>query len=444
MSRNPMQLNEKAWTALTASDEHLFLTGKAGTGKSTLINAYINWLREQGRSVAVLATTGMAALNIRGQTVYSFFGFKPNVTIEHVELTEKIYARLKACKVIVIDEVSMLRADLFDCILNLLQQFADKEKVSVNEIRLILVGDLFQLPPVVQPELASVFSGELYDSPYFFSAKLAKLWKINKIELTEVYRQTDSLFIDTLNAIRGNSANRDAVNVINKRAKGFTHKRQTVRLCALNKDAQAINQRELDGLKRELVLFQGRNKDIPEHLLPTNEQLVLKIGAQVMMVTNDPKGKYVNGTTGIINRFNVVVPVEDSLGNPILEKRGEPKYEEAIEVELDDSVVLVRKYKWEMTKLELNEETGKLQKYVIGEFVQYPLKLAWAVTIHKSQGRQYDNVHIELPPRALFAPGQLYVALSRCTSLDGLSLNRTITERDVRVDSAVVRYYDNV
>ncbi len=423
----PIDLNDEFRHALDLmehTDNNVFITGRAGTGKSTLLN-YFRGTTE--KKVVVLAPTGVAALNVNGQTIHSFFRFKPNITLERVkrirfkEDEDNIYKELHA---LVIDEISMVRADLLDCVDKFLKLNGPRQGKPFGGIQMIFFGDLYQLSPVVTSTEKSVFSS-IYQTPYFYSAKVISFLEMDFIELEKVYRQHDEQFLSLLNSVRNNSIGENGLQLLNERympqfepSPGDFY----VYLTTTNQLAGQINGQQLAKLKGRLHTFtasiQGR---FGNEYLPTATDLQIKVGAQIMMVNNDANGRWVNGSIGKITAIT-----QNS------------KKENAIVAALaDDEIVEITPYTWEIFRF--FAEQGQLQSEVVGRFRQYPLILAWALTIHKSQGKTLDKVIIDIG-RGTFSYGQVYVALSRCTTLEGIVLKKPILKKHIWTDYKVMDF----
>jgi ATP-dependent DNA helicase PIF1 len=405
------------------SDRSVFVTGRAGTGKSTLLTFF---RLNTHKRVAVLAPTGVAALNVKGQTIHSFFGFKPNITLETVRRIRTrseaagIYRKLDA---IVIDEISMVRADLLDCVDRFLRLNGPHHDAPFGGIQMIFIGDLYQLPPVVSSTESAAFKS-LYETPYFYSAHSFEPLNMEFVELEKVYRQRDQSFIDLLNAIRNNSITDDGLRLLNQRyLPAFEPPRgdMYIYLTTTNDMAGQINQGELSRLRSRLHSFNAEVEgDFGNEYLPTRTDLQVKVGAQIMMLNNDPEERWVNGTIGKITAL-----AKRDNGDVIIAEMAEGE------------TVEITPYTWEIFRFFTTG--GQLQSEVIGRFRQFPLMLAWAVTIHKSQGKTFDRVVVDLG-RGTFAHGQTYVALSRCTSLEGLVLKKPLLKQHVRVDFRVMKF----
>ena len=426
---NSLDLNPQflhAFELLDKSSANVFLTGKAGTGKST----FLEYFREHTKKkIVVLAPTGVAALNVKGQTIHSFFNFKPDTTLESIEtirLSKNKREILEKVDTIVIDEISMVRADLLDCVDASLRLHGGNEKLPFGGVQMVFIGDLFQLPPVVRPNERSIFE-TVYQSPYFFDAKAFKDFPMEFIELYKNYRQKDEIFVGLLNAIRTNSIKEEQLNILNTRFVSNFQEDPTrfyIYLTTTNDLAHQLNYEKLHAISDELFTFEADHSgNFEEKNFPTQEELELKVGAQVMLLNNDQAKRWVNGSIG------KVVAVEEARG-----------METNIRVELTDGArVDVTPYSWEIFNFFFNEDTQKIDSEIVGSFRQYPLKLAWAVTIHKSQGKTFDQVMIDLG-RGSFSHGQTYVALSRCRSLEGIFLKRPIARRDILMDRRIPEF----
>jgi hypothetical protein len=422
-----IDLNEQFRCTLDTMEntsKSVFITGRAGTGKSTLLN---HFCLTTNRRVAVLAPTGVAALNIGGQTIHSFFGFKPNITLERVKRVrfnnegENIYRSLDA---IIIDEISMVRADLLDCVDKFLRLNGPSVDRPFGGIQMIFIGDLYQLPPVVTSTEKAAFSS-LYETPYFYSAKVFHSFEMEFVELEKVYRQHDEEFINLLNSIRNKSITEDGLELLNQRCMPDFEPSPDdlyVYLTTTNDLADRVNGQQLAKLKTRLHTFTAEIEgDFGNEYLPTAVDLQVKVGAQIMMLNNDAGGRWVNGTigkvTGITRNGNDEHTIVANLA--------------------DDDTVEITPYTWEIFRFFADE--GQLKSEVIGRFRQYPLMLAWAVTIHKSQGKTFHKVVVDIG-RGTFAHGQTYVALSRCTTLEGIILKKPILKKHIWTDYKVVDF----
>ncbi|HUF10486.1 MAG TPA: DEAD/DEAH box helicase [Rhodothermales bacterium] len=414
----------RALSAMDGSHGVLFITGEAGTGKSTLLQCF---KASTKKKIAVVAPTGVAAINVGGQTIHSFFKFPP-APISTIEIkrakNSKMYRALDA---LVIDEVSMVRADLMDGIDRFLRVNGRDARVPFGGIPLILIGDLFQLPPVVQQGPEMEYLRREYASPYFFSARAFRSTGIKMLRLDNVFRQKDDEFIRLLNAIRTRTVSRADMDRLNQR---FLPQFQPpedqawITLTATNRVADAINRREIGRLKTKQYLFEGettgRFARLNEHNLPAPPGLALKEGAQVMFLRNDPFGRWVNGTMGRVKRLKDDI-IEVEVGGP------------------GGQVEKVERGSWEMYEYVFDARNNRLEAEVAGTYEQYPLRPAYAITIHKSQGKTFERVIVDLGGGA-FAHGQTYVALSRLVRLDGLVLRRPLSQRDLILDPEVADF----
>jgi len=419
-----IEINDKFREAirLVDSGKNIFITGKAGTGKSTLLKVIKESLTQ---NYVVLAPTGVAAVNIGGQTIHSFFGFRPDITVEKV-LKRKhprnpdVYENLE---VLIIDEISMVRADLLDCVNTFLTMHGPEKGRPFGGVQLVFIGDLYQLPPIVTYKEKDIFN-ELYFSPYFFDSKAFSEVEFKIIELTKIYRQTEEEFVSILNSVRNKTVTDELLDSLNKRV-DFTFdpdpKEGYIELVTVNAKADIINDRRLKTLSGKIYSFEGIiSGEFDERSYPAPHVLDLKIGAQVMLTSNDSKGRWFNGTVGIVEKIDDEVSVRLENGN----------------------LIEVTSNTWEMYKFSFDRLSQKIVSEVAGAFTQYPLMLSWAVTIHKSQGKTFNKVIVDMGAGA-FAHGQTYVALSRCTTLSGLVLRVPIEKRHILLDNRVVNFFKN-
>ncbi len=419
---------ERAIKLLNQSKKNIFITGKAGTGKSTLLQ----YFRENTKKeVVVLAPTGVAALNVKGQTIHSFFKFPPHITpqtVQNGKSSKKFIQMIRHLETIVIDEVSMLRADMMDCI-DIALRFHLKSTRPFGGLQMIFIGDLYQLPPVVSGiEEKELFSTH-YKTPYFFSAKVMENFQMEFVELEKIYRQKDPDFIELLNKIRNNSIEDSDILNLNKRySPDFDENNEEkfyITLTTTNAAADEINQKKLSTLKAKTRNYSGSiSGDFENKHLPTAVDLDLKIGAQVMMLNNDSAKRWVNGSVG-----------------KIIDIQSDPDTsEDFLIIKLNDGkTVEVSKYTWEVYRYLLDKKKSRLDVEIIGSFTQYPIRLAWAVTIHKSQGKTFDNVVVDIG-KGSFTHGQVYVAISRCTSFEGLILRKPIKKQHIWMDFNIVKF----
>ncbi len=414
-----------AWDFVEHTGRSIFLTGKAGTGKTTFLKTVIE--QSKKRSI-VVAPTGVAAINAGGVTIHSFFQlpfspFVPNARIKSKFDFGKEKRRIIASlDLLIIDEISMVRSDLLDAIDSVLRRFRDRHK-PFGGIQLLMIGDLQQLTPVVTAEDEAMLK-PYYDTPYFFGSKALQQIEYVTIQLEKVYRQEDDTFIRILNHIREAHPTADDIALLNKRCvPNFTPKAGEgyIRLTTHNHLADSYNERELLKLPGGNYTFEAKIEgNFPDYSYPTSDRLTLKQGAQVMFVKNDPTGehRYFNGRIGEI--------VEISQSRVCVLCPG------------DSEVIEVEPLTWENTQYQLNPETREIETKVQGKFHQLPLRLAWAITIHKSQGLTFDHAIIDA--NLSFAPGQVYVALSRCRTLDGMVLSAPIEARAIISDQRVEDY----
>lgn len=413
-----------ALNLLENSTDSLFVTGRAGTGKSTLLT---HFRKVSNQNIVLLAPTGVAAVNIGGATIHSFFGFRPDITLEKAwnlgakpRNKPELYRNLDA---IVIDEISMVRADLLDCVDAFMRRVCGRKEPFGGK-RVIFFGDLYQLPPVVTRDEEYLFRS-VYQTPYFFSAEVMGRLKLRLVELGHIYRQNDPAFISLLNAVRENALTENELTLLNSRLSedyAPPPEEYIVHLTGTNRDAEAYNRYQLSSLGGEVHSYTAKSKGaFDQRTEPAPRELELKLGAQVMLTCNDPARRFINGTVG---------RVED------LGYKGDTPYA-GVRLQNGDLVDL-EPNQWEMYKFCYNKDSGQIETEVAGTYTQLPLILAWSITIHKSQGKTFDRVIIDLPRS--FAHGQTYVALSRATSLSGIFLRRPLSARHVIMDPAVSRW----
>lgn len=415
----------------------LYITGKAGTGKSTFLRHYC---QNTHKKYLILAPTGLAAINVGGQTLHSFFGLpwrplQPNDRgipyfhqakyDENGNLEEDEHPKRKIIKnldVIIIDEISMVRPDLIDAVDNSLRKNGGNPNLPFGGKQIIFIGDLFQLEPVVTRDDLPIIS-RFYASPFFFSARVFQQMQFSNIELIRVYRQSDPNFIGLLDRIRNSTATNNDFATLNNRVNQNYQPAQNdyfIILCTTNVIADNLNASYLQNLQTPEFNYVGRIEGRFEDKLPTLQNLILKVDSQVMFVKNDQGGRWVNGTIGKVTEItNETVQVQI-------------KHED---IEVEYSVEIAR---WEKIEYKWNNETEEIESEVVGTFTQYPLKLAWAITIHKSQGLTFDQVIID-SGTGMFAHGQCYVALSRCTAFNGLIFKRPLRQTDIIIDNRVVQ-----
>ena len=416
------------------SGNSIFITGNAGTGKTTLLRHAQSTVLK-GKKAVTVAPTGVAAINSGGITIHRFFGFTPDMTPQEVKnqyRPKKYLKEIAKLDTLIIDEVSMVRADLMDCIEIALRRYGRQKNRPFGGVQLVLIGDLLQLPPVARNETKQVMMEAGYPSTYFFSAKCFQNQDVPCIELKQIFRQKDVEFIRVLNAIRTDNATHADLDLLNTRVvsdKEIRADSSYVTLVATNAAAATINSDRITDLKANLQTSKAKiTGEISKEDYPTAEELEFKVGAQVMMLVNE------YSTTGAIKWVN------GSLGNitAVDLKSQEP----SVTVKIIGSGVMekVRVHTWEVKRPILVDE--EMQFEVIGSFSQFPFTLAWAVTIHKSQGKTFDKVIVDLSSR-IFAEGQLYVALSRCTTLEGLKLTKPVLMHHVITNPVAVEYMRN-
>lgn len=420
-----IELSDEARQALQALDDgkNVFISGAAGTGKSTFLK-YLLACLEGEKNFVVLAPTGVAALNVGGQTIHSFFKFKPCTLTEDDIPTLHNKRPTRGLDLIIIDEISMVRADLFDSVNRYMKKNGRDPSLPFGGTQVLILGDLYQLPPVLKGEDEKFFS-QLYDSPFFFHTNAYHNGGFVNVEFTKVYRQKDIDFVTMLNRIRIGDVDEALVRKVNSRvAKHFPQdeiqKLDPIVLTARNVTADAINNKKLRDLDENPKVFEGvitGKFDFKDNRLPAPLELTLKKGARVMFTKNDKMKRWVNGTLGQIV----------GLGT------------DKIMVAIGQSLHELEREKWENIRYVFNEDNDKWEQRVIGTYSQYPLMLAWAVTIHKSQGQTLDSCMVDLEGGA-FAEGQTYVALSRCRTFEGLFLKQDINLSDIRVNAEVKHF----
>ncbi|MDR1102466.1 MAG: AAA family ATPase [Tannerella sp.] len=415
---------EMATTFVNETSEHVFLTGKAGTGKTT----FLRHIRQHTHKHAIVAApTGVAAINAGGITLHSLFQlpFEPYVPGYSTQKNKFRFARakldmLRQLELLIIDEVSMLRADTLDAIDRTLQIIRRNAR-PFGGLQILYIGDMFQLPPVVKEEEWALLKPH-YESIFFFHAQVIRQTKPVYLELKKVYRQKEQSFVSLLNNVRNNCLTAADMQLLNTRFQpNFTPSPEDkyITLTTHNYKADRLNRQELDRIAGKEYVFRGKVEgEFPEYALPTDMQLCLKTGAQVMFIKNDPDGRYFNGKIAKVSRIA----------------------DDGIQVRMPENgeTVQVPKEIWKNIRYTLDRDTGEMKEEEIGAYVQYPLRLAWAVTIHKSQGLTFDRAIIDIG--ASFAAGQTYVALSRCTSLDGIVLRTRVAPDSVMTDAHAVDF----
>ncbi|MBA2126185.1 AAA family ATPase [Hyphomicrobium methylovorum] len=400
---------------------NLFVTGRAGTGKSTLLKALRDAYAER---MVVLAPTGLAAINIGGQTIHSFFGFPPRLVQESDIRRSRNGRVMRKLEYLVIDEASMVRSDLMWAIDKALRVNRGRAREPFGGVRMLLFADLHQLPPVVQEPEVLTHLIETHGSPFFFRVPaLQEGPGTALLELEQIFRQTDSSLIRVLNAVRDGNVSDEDLAFINKRVspiRTLSEGEPYVILTTTNAAARRINSRYLAALEGPVQRFDATvTGDFSTTVEPAETALELKPGAKVMLLRNDPDKRWVNGTIARISRLT---------HNQVFVEIGDREHE-------------VEPAAWEHRRYAFDQASEKIVETVAGTFKQFPLRLAWALTIHKAQGLTLDKVYVDLGG-GTFAHGQTYVALSRCRTLEGLALARPLTRRDVMFDPEALGYRD--
>jgi ATP-dependent exoDNAse (exonuclease V) alpha subunit len=413
-----MELNneqEILFKRMENTKENMFVTGRAGTGKSVLLR----YFRENTmKSVIVAAPTGIAAVNVKGQTIHSLFQLPSGLCRpKKIAENQRLSLLLHHTDVLVIDEISMVRADLLDAIDERFRNACNND-LPFGGKQILVFGDCYQLPPVVDKGLFQYFE-DVYGGYHFFHASSFGKANFQIFELTQMFRQKDPIFRDILNAIRDGSVHKDQIKQLNERCgKVITESQKTIILASKNDTVTNINSFCLQQLKSEKHTFQATITGILNpSKFPTEEILELKVGARIVLLQNDKERRWNNGTLATIVSLS-------------------SQHEEKITVRVDETDHVLEKTTWEEIKYEYDPVQKEVQEQVVSSFTQFPVRLAWALTIHKSQGQTYERVILDLTS-SMFAPGQLYVALSRCTSLEGLFLKAPIREKDVIVDEKI-------
>lgn len=414
--------------------QSVFLTGKAGTGKSTFLRYICEHTKKKH---VVLAPTGIAAINAGGSTLHSFFKLpfypllpdNPDFSLqrgrihEFFKYTKPHRKLLEELELIIIDEISMVRADIIDAVDRILRVYSRNLREPFGGKQILLVGDVFQLEPVVKGDEREILN-RFYPTPYFFSARVFNQIDLVSIELQKVYRQTDATFVGVLDHIRNNTVGATDLQLLNTRYGTQIEESEAdmyITLATRRDNVDHINDKKLAELPGEPVTFSGEiTGDFPESSLPTSQELVLKPGAQIIFIKNDFDRRWVNGTIGIISGFD--------------------PFEETLYVITDDGKECdVKRESWRNIRYKYNEEKKQIEEKELGTFTQYPIRLAWAITIHKSQGLTFSRAVIDFTG-GVFAGGQAYVALSRCTSLEGIQLKKPVSRADVFVRPEIIGF----
>ena len=437
---------ELAAKCINQTNKPVFLTGKAGTGKTTFLR---NIIERTHKNTIIVAPTGIAAINAGGVTIHSQFQLPfgmyvpsndaannntnyqvkintPYSVVKSMQMSDRKRAMLREVELLIIDEVSMLRADLLDGIDMILKYVRRQNNKPFGGVQVLFIGDLMQLPPVVKEEEWNVLRN-YYNSIYFFDAQVLRNEKPVYIELDKIYRQSDNTFIDLLNNLRNNkvtNANIDLLNTYYKPNFDVTTALNTITLTTHNNKADTLNKSALLELKGKSYFFYAKVEgEFNEYAYPVESTLELKLGAQIMFIKNDASGKqqFFNGKIGVVTSLN----------------------DKEIEIDFKDGSqpFILENYQWNNIKYELNPVTNEIDETNIGSFIQYPIKLAWAITVHKSQGLTFEKAILDI--NRAFAPGQVYVALSRLKSLDGLVLTSPIQFNAISQDKTLVDYAEN-
>ena len=425
---------QDALSLIQYTRQSVFLTGKAGTGKSTFLRYICENIKKKH---VVLAPTGIAAINAGGSTLHSFFKLPfhpllpddPNLSLQRGRIHEFFrYTKpqrklLEELELIIIDEISMVRADIIDAVDRILRVYSRNLREPFGGKQLLLVGDVFQLEPVVKGDEREILN-RFYPTPYFFSARVFNQIDLVSIELEKVYRQTDKVFVSVLDHIRSNTAGAADLQLLNTRYGTDIEENEEdmyITLATRRDNVDYINDRKLAELPGDAVTFRGEvTGDFPESSLPTSRELVLKPGAQVIFIKNDFDRRWVNGTIGVVSGFDEI--------------------EETLYVITDDGKECdVKPEHWKNIRYKYNEKKKEIEEEVLGTFSQFPVRLAWAITVHKSQGLTFSRVVIDFTG-GVFAGGQAYVALSRCTSLEGIQLKKPVNRADIFVRPEIVNF----
>lgn len=413
ISLSPEQ--QKLFDRFENTSSHMFITGKAGTGKSVLLQ-YIK-LHTQ-KDIIVVAPTGVAALNVGGQTIHSLFLFPPTfIDTRSLKLAPKTAKILKNIDTLIIDEVSMVRADLMDGI-DYLLRLARGNNEPFGGVQLLMFGDLYQLPPVVNDRELLQYFHDLNGGFYFFNSLAWNGTDLEIYELNQNFRQTDETFKTILNSIRGGEVSDNLLFPLNERSKISPPSDGVITLATTNATVFEINHTRLNSLPNHSFAYQASiTGDLDPSSFPTESTLILKKGAQIMMLKNDSKKRWVNGSIGVVEDIK----------------------EKEISVNIDGNIHTVQPETWNKIRYSFNSEKRQVEEEIVSSFTQFPIRLAWAITVHKSQGQTYNSVVIDMG-RGAFAHGQTYVALSRCKSLDTLYLKRPLTFDDIIVDPTIINF----
>ncbi len=407
------------FAAIETTQDHIFVTGRAGTGKSTLLNHLSS---ETSKQVVICAPTGVAALNVGGQTIHSLFRLPIGVIADHeIEQGGDVRKVLNTIDTLVIDEVSMVNADLLDAVDRSLRMARTRRHEPFGGVQLVLFGDPYQLAPVPGDADERAYFADHYESMWFFDAKVWNETDLTIYELATVHRQHEAEFRYMLNAVRHGQVTKEIADRLNATGARTPPSSEIITLATTNATVNRINAINLAKLPGKPKTARADiTGDFGGRAFPADDELDLKVGAQVMFLRNDADQRWVNGSVGIVT-----------------------KIAQTVFVEVDGDEHEVHPSTWEKYKYSYSAATKELKKDIVAEFTQFPLRLAWGVTIHKSQGKTYERAIVDLGQRS-FAPGQTYVALSRISSLDGLYLSRDLRPSDILVDENVTRFMARV
>ncbi len=420
MSSSPITLSaeqQALFDAIETTREHIFVTGRAGTGKSTLLN-HLSW--NTSKQIVICAPTGVAALNVGGQTIHSLFRLPIGVIADRkIEQNADVRKLLNTIETLVIDEVSMVNADLLDAIDRSLRQARQRPLEAFGGVQVVLFGDPHQLAPVPGDADERAYFADQYRSMWFFDAKVWDEADLRIFELNTIHRQHEEEFKAMLNAVRHGSVTAEIAGRLNETGARPAPASGAITLATRNDTVNAINAKALAGLPGRVLTAKAEiTGEFGGRAFPADDALQLKVGARVMFLRNDADQRWVNGSVGTVTAISSTVFVE-----------------------VDGEEHQVQPAIWEKFKYSYSAATKELKRDIVAEFQQFPLRLAWAVTIHKSQGKTYDRAIVDLGQRS-FAPGQTYVALSRITALEGLFLTRPLRPSDIIVDQDVRRFME--
>ncbi|MET3770186.1 ATP-dependent exoDNAse (exonuclease V) alpha subunit [Marisediminicola sp. UYEF4] len=420
MSSSPITLSaeqQALFDAIETTREHIFVTGRAGTGKSTLLN-HLSW--NTSKQIVICAPTGVAALNVGGQTIHSLFRLPIGVIADRtIEQNADVRKLLNTIETLVIDEVSMVNADLLDAIDRSLRQARQRPLEAFGGVQVVLFGDPYQLAPVPGDADERAYFADQYRSMWFFDAKVWDEADLRIFELNTIHRQHEEEFKAMLNAVRHGSVTAEIAGRLNETGARPAPASGAITLATRNDTVNAINAKALAGLPGRVLTAKAEiTGEFGGRAFPADDALQLKVGARVMFLRNDADQRWVNGSVGTVTAISSTVFVE-----------------------VDGEEHQVQPAIWEKFKYSYSAATKELKRDIVAEFQQFPLRLAWAVTIHKSQGKTYDRAIVDLGQRS-FAPGQTYVALSRITALEGLFLTRPLRPSDIIVDQDVRRFME--